>query len=72
MHLTRQRGADTIWYIHLCPIGMTQREGERSVISLTNHLSDYIIQPEAFARGFLITDVSGFKVTPAYLATVYN
>lgn len=46
--------------------------GERSVISLTNHLSDYIIQQEAFARGFLITDVSGFKVTPAYLATVYN
>lgn len=46
--------------------------GERSVISLTNHLSDYIIQPEAFAQGFLITDVSGFKVTPVSLATVYN
>lgn len=46
--------------------------GERSVISLTNHLSDYIIQQEAFAWGFLITDVSGLKVTPAYLATVYN
>lgn len=46
--------------------------GERSVISLTNHLSDYIIQLEAFARAFLITDGFGFKVTPAYLATVYN
>lgn len=44
--------------------------GESSAVSLTNHLSDYIIQQEAFARGFLITDVSG--VTPASLPTVYN
>lgn len=40
--------------------------GKCATRELSDHLSDYIIQQKDFARGFLITDVSGFKATAGF------